>query len=126
MGYFLMAHIAKKETFDKLGVESVPLGCDLHITTRAVDVAMVRANGDCVASVTADYFGGEGEQSAGWFASDMIEVLDNEYGAINTVLARLGVVRSEGTDEFDTVGLGRHRDNDWMPMAQESTSDDEV
>lgn len=41
------------------------------------------------------------------------------FGGIDAALRHLGVVAAPGLDEFDTVGLGRHRsfpaldDRDW-------------
>jgi hypothetical protein len=36
-------------------------------------------------------------------------------GAINIALRKLGVLRGDGHDEFDAIGLGKHRDNEsWI------------
>jgi hypothetical protein len=73
-----------------------------------------------IAKVETDYFGGSGNQSAKLFVNNK-KVLDysdeyyNEKGymksPINEVLKSLGVIRKEGLDEFDTVGLGKYRSN---------------
>jgi hypothetical protein len=79
-----------------------------------------------VAYVEAEYFGGTGEQSATvWDAGHV--VLGHLHLAerasipavgtpISQALRRLGVITGEYQDEFDAVGLGRHRDTeDWLP-----------
>ena len=66
--------------------------------------------GTTIAYVEADYFGGTGTQCAvAW--KDGIEVLPpiKVKDAINQALRLLGVRAASGKDEFDTVGLGRHR-----------------
>lgn len=69
-----------------------------------------------VAYIEAESFGGSGAQA---------HVLISEYGAgagvnvsdraINDALAWLGVQPRNGKDQFDTVGLGKHRETDgWL------------
>jgi hypothetical protein len=78
-----------------------------------------------VAYVEAEYFGGTGEQSAMvWDAGQV--VLAHLHLAekapipavgtpISQALRRLGVAKGDHHDEFDAVGLGRHRDTeDWL------------
>ena len=78
-----------------------------------------------VAYVEAEFFGGVGwQRSAVW--SDGIVVLgplrideDQQFAAegspISQALRRLGVVASEGRDEFEAIGLARHRHrDDWI------------
>ena len=79
-----------------------------------------------VAWVETDYFGGSGFQSAAsWDRGETVvgplktgaetALLD---GAINHALRSIGVVSEGSHDEFDTLGLGRHRDNEeWMEWA---------
>ena len=80
-----------------------------------------------VAYVEAEFFGGEGVQAAiGWENGEialgpMVEEDDDlppplEQGAINQALRWLGVRVARGRiDEFETVGLGRHREtDDWL------------
>jgi hypothetical protein len=75
-----------------------------------------------VAYVYTDYFGGVGEQSALAFVGGRLatrhggagRVLpwSSSIGPINAALAAIGVVRERGQDEFDSIGLGRHRSMD--------------
>ncbi len=75
-----------------------------------------------VAYVYTEYFGGVGEQSALAFVGGSLathhggagRVLpwSSSIGPINNALAAIGVVRERGQDEFDSLGLGRHRSTD--------------
>jgi hypothetical protein len=58
------------------------------------------------ALVMTDYFGGTGSQ---WGCVFRGAVRSSEGRTINEALRALGIVRREGQDEFDTVGLGNHR-----------------
>jgi hypothetical protein len=72
-----------------------------------------------VAYAELDYFGGAGRQAAVmWDAGELVwgpSVLDvnqpvaHEGTPVSSALRRLGVVAAQGLDEFDTVGLPRHR-----------------
>ncbi|NGZ76980.1 hypothetical protein [Saccharibacillus alkalitolerans] len=64
-----------------------------------------------IAYVEADYFGGWGDQSCiVWESGSELLREVRTAKAINHALKRLGVAAAEGeVDEFDTVGLGRHR-----------------
>jgi hypothetical protein len=69
------------------------------------------SDGGPVAWVEAEYFGGVGEQHAVVWRRGVGE----EVGTINAALQALGVRRSPDDDEFDTLGLGRHRATaDWV------------
>ena len=56
-----------------------------------------------------DYLGGVGDQWATVYHGPE-RVMEATKGGINEALALLGVVREGNTDEFDTIGLGAHRD----------------
>ena len=69
-----------------------------------------------IAFITTDYFGGMGNQSAKLIINNFIIYdKDDEYDynlrPINTVLKKMGVVKNDGMDEFDTIGLGNYRTN---------------
>jgi hypothetical protein len=77
------------------------------------------------AYVEADYFGGTGTQSAqvwdvGKVALGPLHKGEQEKFAaggspISQALRRLGVTKGDHVDEFDAVGLGRHRrTDDWL------------
>ncbi|MFC7613506.1 hypothetical protein ACFQV2_07705 [Actinokineospora soli] len=72
-----------------------------------------------VAYVEAEYFGGHGSQAAQvWDGGEAVLGPDVDPSAgtpISQALRRLGVARGPDGDEFDAVGLGRHRDpEDWL------------
>ncbi|WP_225992740.1 hypothetical protein [Actinomadura rudentiformis] len=78
-----------------------------------------------VAYIEADYFGGVGTQTAQvWDAGKVIlgplHLAEGESSPaagtpISQALRRLGAVKGDHIDEFDAVGLGRHRNTDrWL------------
>ncbi|MGW5395691.1 hypothetical protein [Streptomyces sp. NPDC003952] len=79
-----------------------------------------------VAYVEAEYFGGVGEQRAAVRAGGALalgpldeptrKLFARRIGPISRALRQLGVRGSRREDEFDAVGLSRHRDtSDWVP-----------
>ena len=79
-----------------------------------------------VAYVETDYFGGSGNQAAIlWEAGEVIgPPYQARIGAINQVLARMGVDKGDATDRFEALGLDRFRSNaEWIESVQESVPD---
>lgn len=74
-----------------------------------------------VAYVWTDYFGGAGTQGARvWTPSDTTGRMNTGSGSINAALALIGVVITDATDEFDSVGLDWYRSNDdWAAFARD-------
>lgn len=77
--------------------------------------------GGALGYVEAEFFGGVGEQRAAlWAEGELVlgpVTEDDAQGRspISQVLARLGAVPDGNADEFDSVGLGRHRHTgDWL------------
>ncbi|MEV6305855.1 hypothetical protein AB0M02_41015 [Actinoplanes sp. NPDC051861] len=70
-----------------------------------------------VGYVEAEYFGGVGSQRAVlWDAGELVLGPLFEGSPISQLLRRLGVEPVGDSDEFDAVGLGRHRETeDWLP-----------
>jgi hypothetical protein len=79
-----------------------------------------------VAYVEAEFFGGTGTQSVqAWDGGEVVlgplHQAEGEPSAtagspISQALRQLGAARGDYFDEFDAVGLGRHRDTqDWLP-----------
>jgi len=63
------------------------------------------------------YHGGTGGQSAVVFEDGRVKIapLRGEFGPINEALRAVGAVAGRDTDEFDAVGLSRHRySEDWL------------
>lgn len=78
-----------------------------------------------IAYVEAEYFGGVGEQRAAVWAEGALALgpldvptkkwLSRAVSPISQALRRLGARRTLGEDEFEAVGLDRHRNNDgWI------------
>jgi hypothetical protein len=60
--------------------------------------------------VAAAYFGGSGNQFAVvWSGGQVVLGPLRQPDAINAALRRFGIRASGGQDEFDSLGLGRHR-----------------
>lgn len=94
------------------------MNCDIFATTQ-IPYRKIFGKGKMIASISTDYFGGMGSQSAKLFVDNKIEYeADDEYDydyslrPINTVLKKMGVVRKDGMDEFDMIGLGNYRTNE--------------
>jgi hypothetical protein len=98
-------------TKDALGFFKLPAGFDREL-------AGWSAAGP-VAYVEAEFFGGVGSQCAALWDGGRLALgplAADEDGPISQVLARLGVSRDGQRDEFDSVGLDRHRHTeDWLP-----------
>jgi len=101
-----------------LGFWKLPGGFDRKLTSWS--------SAGPVGYVEADFFGGVGSQrSALWVAGELVlgplyvgegEPFAPEGSPIAQLLARLGAERDGYRDEFEAVGLGRHRDTvDWLP-----------
>lgn len=150
MGYYLQAIVStqsvlEKHIFDYAGANVVPINQGhalIPVTDDLLDeIGADGASGKFekytpaladwlnrisisgkVAYIEAEYFGGVGEQSSVvWNAGH--QVLGPEHGAsaINAALRCLEV-RSEASDEFDAIGLGRHRHvEDWLEEALPKT-----
>ncbi|MFE3270011.1 hypothetical protein [Streptomyces sp. NPDC059215] len=81
-----------------------------------------------VAYMEAEYFGGVGEQRAAvWDEGSLVvgpldesdtKQFSRAVSPVSLALRRLGVRTSLGEDEFDAMGLDRHRSNeDWIASA---------
>ncbi len=75
-----------------------------------------------VAYVEADFFGGRGDQRCVvWHKEVLVLGPLDEPGAINKALRRLGVRKRVFIDEFDTIGLSKHRSNEeWLESARDA------
>lgn len=100
---------------NKTTIRWVEMSSNILATTHIPDFKKWRKD-KTVAKVETDYFGGAGSQSAKVFINGE-KVLDqnNEFDwslrPINSALKMLGVVKKDGMDEFDTIGLGEKRTN---------------
>jgi len=91
----------------KLGMESRALS-EIILDFPVVHEFARRLGMDRYALIETDYFGGMGSQrAAAYCVAD--PQMEAEIGSINAALARIGVERAAGKDEFDTIGLADHR-----------------
>lgn len=69
-----------------------------------------------IAYIETEYFGGEGFERAGVWSHGAIALGPLEgAGSINQALRTLGVEARPGVEEFEVVGLDRHRSlEDWL------------
>ncbi len=125
MSYTLAAWVALQSTFDGLEIRSVPLAQGFALTT---DNLQENLTDKTLAYLEADFFGGSGDQYSKAYVAGVagFVAFGPTYNAINNALKLIGVVRTEGHDEFDTLGLGKHRDNDWLPRESTSSSFDDI
>ena len=96
-------------------IKWVELNEKILVTTRIPNIREFGKN-KTIASITTDYFGGPGNQSAKVFLNnkkilEQDDELDWKLKPINSALKLLGVEKKSGMDEFDTVGLGKYRSN---------------
>lgn len=86
--------------------------------TADIEVEILKLIDDeMIAYIEVEYFGGQGGQSGIiWRDGKRVfeKVFDQEVA--NSILRQFGVVKEKSKrDEFDTVGLGRHRNTeDWI------------
>jgi hypothetical protein len=73
-----------------------------------------------VVYVEAEFFGGDGTQACvTWDSALRASQPLVDANAINSALRFLGVKVGDHHDEFEALGLGRHRDTeDWVGMAE--------
>ncbi len=96
-----------------------PMGAYNQVVECLSKWVQTASKGQFVAYVQAGFFGGQGTQSAiVWKDGKGTLGPMTSFDAINQALKQMGVVAQPGKDEFDTVGLGRHRDTeDWIKDA---------
>ncbi len=80
-----------------------------------------------VACVEADFFGGIGDQRCVvWHKETLVFGPLKASNAINKALRRLGVRKRVFIDEFDTIGLNKHRSNEeWLESARDAEIKDQ-
>jgi hypothetical protein len=102
------------------------VGCFEGLSARVEEFAVSLSRVAPIAYVETEYFGGVGVQGAAVWIDGARRLLIEpcESGPINDALRLLGVVAREGVDEFDSVGLGRHRSNKvWLDSRSVGTPD---
>jgi len=69
-----------------------------------------------IAYVESEFFGGQGGHiGLIWENGERVFIGEFKRSTMNVVLEKLGVIRTEIKDEFETIGLDRHRQTeDWI------------
>ncbi len=91
-------------------------GCPHGLYALAIEVSRQTS----VAFMTTFYFGGQGGQDAlVWDKASLVFSPASEgykqgwpNGPVSQALRTIGVIAAPGLDEFDTVGLGKHRETE--------------
>lgn len=79
------------------------------------------STGAAAAHVATAYHGGSGSQAAAVWSDGAISqpLEEGTLGTINGALSVIGVRRTSGLDEFDSIGLGRYRSHEtWRNFAR--------
>lgn len=116
--YLLKKEEIRNEKIDSLfgdinlsNIKFTEMGKGILATTKAPKSFFIDKT---YAKISTDYFGGFGEQSAKLFKNGQ-KVYDKNSqdcsNPINDVLKMMGVVAENRMDEFDTIGLGKYREN---------------
>jgi hypothetical protein len=143
MGYFLQALIGKQQTFKtnispfqnvrivtlQQDIAIIPITNELceeigvnseiekfyKLSPEIEEWAQQISAAGFVAYVEAEFFGGTGSQSAiAWNAGSRVINPIHGENAINQILKHLEVNRENAHDEFEAIGLGKHRNtNEW-------------
>ncbi|HEV7707079.1 MAG TPA: hypothetical protein VGP16_02680 [Asanoa sp.] len=94
-----------------LGFDELPEGLDRVLASCS--------SGGPISYVEAEYFGGEGTQRAALWVDGSLAAgplsADADGSPISQILRLMGVRRSGQHDEFDALGLGRHRETEKWP-----------
>ena len=112
------------ELFDRLGPDESSGSTGLRYLHAALVPILAQASQlGPIAYVEAEFFGGVGEQGTAFFRNGVlhstaptgpIQKRLRPRSPISQALHMLGVEAVDGKDEFDTIGLGRHRHlEDW-------------
>ena len=87
-----------------------------YLTPSLIAFCVANSLGNRFAYVETQYFGGLGGQGAAVFDDGKLvwgPIMDSDSKPIGDALQMLGATQTAGEyDLFDSVGLGRHRDND--------------
>ncbi len=108
----------------------------VHLSARLTDWAVEQSRRFPLAYIETEYFGGVGDQTAiawehGRIKSGPLRTSNEKdpagrpstpllERALNRILRLLGVARGQAIDEFDALGLGKHRSNEkWLAQEVE-------
>lgn len=87
-----------------------------YLTTAIESEILKTINTGLIAYIEVDYFGGVGIQNGILWKNDK-RIFEHRgtKDVVNSILQQFGITRSKSGDEFETVGLNRHRyTEDWL------------
>jgi len=87
-----------------------------YLTTDIESEIIETINIGLIAYIEVEYFGGTGVQNGIlWKNKKRIFEHSGTKAVVNSILQQFGITRSKSRDEFETVGLNRHRyTEDWL------------
>jgi|GEM_PF-790501 len=91
-----------------------------RLTDALARLGAAMSRGGAVAYVETDYFGGTGDQAAIAWKDGRIAFGPEKarIGVVSDALRRIGAEKGKARDEFEALGLDRHRGNDdWIEQA---------
>jgi hypothetical protein len=109
----LLKEIEEKDGSEKIEDDFYKFSSQIEMWAKNI------SNAGLVIYVEAEFFGGEGSQSSiAWLNGKRVFGPIHELHAINKALRLLGVQKKKAHDEFDAIGLGRHRcSNEWKVIS---------
>ncbi|MGE5415669.1 MAG: hypothetical protein ACM3UZ_02675 [Acidobacteriota bacterium] len=106
------------EIYDQIDLSSSEMTGPCSLGETFTQYLITKSENAKVAYIEAKYWGGIGGQAGCiWYGGELVYelVYEDNMEAINNVLSLMGIHAETGKDEFDTVGLGRHRHiEDWL------------
>ncbi|TGM88710.1 hypothetical protein [Leptospira licerasiae] len=94
-------------------LKKINIANDENLESNMIQWLSIKSNNSTFALISAEFFGGVGGQTAWLFENGLI-IKDFPFqpNAINNVLELLGLERSMTEDQFDLIGLSKHRDTE--------------
>ncbi len=107
-----------EELYDEINELKISedVGSLTYMSTNIENKILSLIDDKCIGYIEAEYFGGQGGQSAIlWQQGERYTLYSFGHGVINLLLKHLGVSAEIGFDEFDTISLGRYRNTEeWL------------
>lgn len=118
IGYKLSLIPLTTELFDEMNKQATSaLIGQFNYLTENIEIELLQScENTQMIYIEADYWGGKGTQIVIIWENKQRRYLSHFTDReINKALKALNIVAAQGKDEFDTVGLGRHRTTeDWL------------
>lgn len=93
---------------ERIGIVDT-VGSKISLDTAFTHYIAERIGAIRYAVIETDYHGGSGSQIAAVYENERL-IMPATCGGINSALKLIGVRSAAGSDEFDTINLGKYRD----------------